>query len=123
MVRSSPARANGKPDSCTTLLGVRVDEQASSADLRFRSAAFHPESSLSFSNPRAPINGQECAIVTKPNRSYRNGRRRRHTAIIYAPARGAQGRKAADLAKQVRATCLLARGTKLDGIPIYPFSV
>ena len=59
---------------------------ASSADLRFRSAAFHPESSLSFSNPRAPINGQECAIVTKPNRSYRNGRRRRHTAIIYAPA-------------------------------------
>jgi len=62
------------------------EEQASSADLRFRSAAFHPESSLSFSNPRAPTNGQECAIVTKPNRSYRNGRRRRHTAKIYAPA-------------------------------------
>ena len=35
---------------------------------------------------RGAINGQECAIVTKPNRSYRNGRRRRHDAIIYAPA-------------------------------------
>jgi len=42
--------------------------------------------SPSFSNPRAPIGGQGCAIVTKPNRSYRNGRRRRRTAIIYAPA-------------------------------------
>jgi hypothetical protein len=76
--------------------------------MRFMSAASHPESSLSSSNPRAPINGQECAVVTKPNRSYRNGRRRRHTAIIYASARGAQGRKAEDLAKQVRAICLLA---------------
>ena len=83
---------------------MTLTQKQGSADLRFRSAAFHAESSLSFSNPRAPINGQECAIVTKPNRSYRNGRRRRHTAIIYAPARGAQGRKAADLAKQV-ATC------------------
>ena len=53
-----------------------------SADVPFRSAGFHPESSLSFSNPRAPINGQECAIATKSNRPYRNGRRRRHTAII-----------------------------------------
>jgi hypothetical protein len=34
----------------------------------FDSAAFHAESSLSFSNPRAPINGRESAIVTKPNR-------------------------------------------------------
>ena len=61
-------------------------DRASSPNLRFRSAAFHPESSLSFSNPRAPIDGQEGAIFTKPNRSYRNGRHRRHTAIIYAPA-------------------------------------
>ena len=54
--------------------------------LRFRSTAFLPESRLSSSNPHAPINGQECAIVTKPNGSYRNGSRRRHTAITYAHA-------------------------------------
>ena len=66
------------------MLGKQPEQ--GSADLRFRSTAIHPESSLSFSNPRAPTNGQKAATVTKPNRSYRNGRRRRHTAMIYAPA-------------------------------------
>lgn len=49
-------------------------------------AAPHPESSLSFSDPFAPIDGHQGALVTKPNREYRSGRRRRHTAIIDAPA-------------------------------------
>jgi len=55
-------------------------------------------------NPRASTTGQEGEIATKPNLSCGNGRSRRHTAIIYASARGIQGRKAADPhGKRVRA--------------------
>jgi len=85
--------------------------QASSPDMQFRSAAFHPESSLSSSNPRAPINRQECAIVTTPNRSYRNARRQRHTAIIYAPApRGTRPEKPRTLrSRSTLLACLLVQ--------------
>jgi hypothetical protein len=88
------------------------EPNSSASFLRFRSAAFHPESSLSFSNPRVPSNGQECAIVAKPNRSYRNGRRRRHTAIIYGPApRGTRPKSHGPCeAGALLANCFLAWG-------------
>ena len=66
--------------------GCSVARGASSADLRFRSAAFHPELGRSSSNRRAAINVEECAIANKPNSSYQNGSRRHQTGIIYDPA-------------------------------------
>ena len=89
---------------------VQPEMERGSADLPFRSAAFHPESCLSFSNPRTPINGRECAIVSKPNGLHRNGRRRRYTAKIYAPA--ARGTRPKSRGTCEAAPCLLPDGRR-----------
>ena len=52
-------------------------------------------------------------MVTIWDRSWQNGRRRPNYAIVYAPSRGREGLRAADLDAQVRATRCVSRHLSL----------